>query len=256
MCKSGSSPRLLGISFKNPSKILCEVRASSSSLFAEKTFSRVSQKLPIHKLHHVIQIVSLSLIHKQDFRWDFLLAENFEYYQKLKVVVKVCTQKIEPCECETDFRVTVGVFENCVIWNSQWHLWVTKHENFCTWWKGLHSKTRKLEMGNGMMQWVNKMWSNFWDLISEASVIRAKKWPSSTTQVEAYPAAVSFQWFFNSSEYEEWKGHEEFSQTGLRSELEFLPKSSKDYGSLFCIGENAIGRQEEACVFQVNNWDF
>ena len=38
-----------------------------------------------------------------------------------------------------------------------------------------------------------------------------------------------------------------------RSELEFLPKSSKDYGSLFCIGENAIGRQEEACVFQVNN---
>ena len=106
------------------------------------------------------------------------------------------------------------------------------------------------------MGWVNKMWSNFWDLISEASVIRAKTWPSLTTQVEAYPAAVSFQWFFNSSEYEEWKGHEEFSQTGLKSELEFLPKSSKDYGSLFCIGENAIGRQEEACVFQVNNWDF
>ena len=30
-----------------------------------------------------------------------------------------------------------------------------------------------------------------------------------------------------------------------------MPKSSKDYGTLFCIGENAIGRQEEACVFQV-----
>ena len=70
-------------------------------------------------------------------------------------------------------------------------------------------------------------------------------------QVEAYPAAVSFRWFFNSSEYEEWKGHEEFSQTGLKSELQFLPKTSKDYGTLFCIGENAIGRQEEACVFQV-----
>ena len=39
-----------------------------------------------------------------------------------------------------------------------------------------------------------------------------------------------------------------------RSELKFLPKSSKDYGSLFCIGENAIGRQEEACVFQVKNF--
>ena len=72
--------------------------------------------------------------------------------------------------------------------------------------------------------------------------------------MEAYPAAVSFQWFFNSSEYEEWKGHEEFSQAGVKSELEFLPKSSKDYGSLFCIGENAIGRQEEACVFQVKNF--
>ena len=77
-----------------------------------------------------------------------------------------------------------------------------------------------------------------------------------TIKVEAYPAAVSFQWFFNSSEYEEWKGHEEFSQTGLKSELEFLPKTSKDYGSLFCIGENAIGRQEEACVFQVRKLRF
>jgi hypothetical protein len=70
-------------------------------------------------------------------------------------------------------------------------------------------------------------------------------------QVEAYPASVSFQWFFNSSEYEEWKTHSDFSQSGLKSELEFLPKTSKDYGNLFCIGENAIGRQEEPCVFQI-----
>ena len=108
---------------------------------------------------------------------------------------------------------------------------------------------------------------------------------------------MKFRWFFNSSEYEEWKTERDFTQTGLRldftqtrqqgffqpkrceisnsgvnifcktgqslkvkldsphrSELEFLPKSSKDYGSLFCIGENAIGRQEEACVFQVKNF--
>jgi len=70
-------------------------------------------------------------------------------------------------------------------------------------------------------------------------------------EVEAYPASVKFRWFFNSSEYEEWKSERDFTQIGLRSELEFLPKSSKDYGSLFCIGENAIGRQEEACVFQI-----
>jgi hypothetical protein len=69
--------------------------------------------------------------------------------------------------------------------------------------------------------------------------------------VEAYPASVSFRWFFNSSEYEEWKNEGDYSQSGLKSQLEFLPKTSKDYGTLFCLGENAIGRQEEPCVFQI-----
>ena len=35
-------------------------------------------------------------------------------------------------------------------------------------------------------------------------------------QVEAYPASVKFRWFFNSSEYEEWKSEGDFTQTGLR----------------------------------------
>ena len=35
-------------------------------------------------------------------------------------------------------------------------------------------------------------------------------------QVEAYPASVKFRWFFNSSEYEEWKTERDFTQTGLR----------------------------------------
>ena len=37
----------------------------------------------------------------------------------------------------------------------------------------------------------------------------------------------------------------------LKSQLEFLPKTSKDYGNLFCIGENTIGMQEEPCSFQI-----
>ena len=70
-------------------------------------------------------------------------------------------------------------------------------------------------------------------------------------KVEAYPSSVSFRWFFNNSEYQEWKDHGDFTQSGLKSQLEFLPKTSKDYGNLFCIGENAIGMQEEPCSFQI-----
>ena len=70
-------------------------------------------------------------------------------------------------------------------------------------------------------------------------------------KVEAYPSTVSFRWFFNNSEYQEWKDHGDFTQSGLKSQLEFLPKTSKDYGNLFCIGENAIGVQEEPCSFQI-----
>ena len=47
-------------------------------------------------------------------------------------------------------------------------------------------------------------------------------------KVEAYPSSVSFRWFFNNSEYQEWKDHGDFTQSGLKSQLEFLPKTSKD----------------------------
>ena len=69
--------------------------------------------------------------------------------------------------------------------------------------------------------------------------------------MSAHPSAVSFRWFFNNSEHQEWKDHADFSQSGLKSQIEFLPKTSKDYGNLYCIAENAIGVQSEPCSFQI-----
>ena len=69
--------------------------------------------------------------------------------------------------------------------------------------------------------------------------------------MEAHPSAVSFRWFFNNSEHQEWKDHGDFTQSGLKSQIEFLPKTSKDYGNLYCIAENAIGVQSEPCSFQI-----
>ena len=73
----------------------------------------------------------------------------------------------------------------------------------------------------------------------------------STFQVSAHPSAVSFRWFFNNSEHQEWKDHADFSQSGLKSQIEFLPRTSKDYGNLYCIAENAIGIQSQPCSFQI-----
>ena len=49
----------------------------------------------------------------------------------------------------------------------------------------------------------------------------------------------------------EWIEQDRFDQEGLKSQFHFMPKSSKDYGNLYCIGENAIGTQEEPCIFNI-----
>ncbi|KAL4709841.1 hypothetical protein ACJJTC_000328 [Scirpophaga incertulas] len=38
---------------------------------------------------------------------------------------------------------------------------------------------------------------------------------------------------------------------GSISELRYTPASERDYGALSCRGSNAVGRQEQACVFQI-----
>lgn len=35
------------------------------------------------------------------------------------------------------------------------------------------------------------------------------------------------------------------------SELIYTPKSERDYGTLSCWGKNSIGKQLEACLFQI-----
>ncbi|XP_060805155.1 synaptogenesis protein syg-2 [Amyelois transitella] len=70
--------------------------------------------------------------------------------------------------------------------------------------------------------------------------------------VHADPAEVTFLWQFNNS-------GESFNVSPARygtlngsvSELRYTPASERDYGALTCRGTNAVGRQEQPCVFQI-----
>ena len=85
--------------------------------------------------------------------------------------------------------------------------------------------------------------------------------------MEAYPAAVTFSWYFNNSEHKEAINEERFTTNGLVSTLNFAPTTNQDYGTLFCLGENAVGHQDEPCAFKIvptgkkpnyflQGWDF
>ncbi|XP_053613674.1 hemicentin-2-like isoform X2 [Plodia interpunctella] len=70
--------------------------------------------------------------------------------------------------------------------------------------------------------------------------------------VHADPSEVTFLWQFNNS-------GESFNVSPARygtvngsiSELRYTPASERDYGALTCRGANAVGRQEQPCVFQI-----
>ena len=44
---------------------------------------------------------------------------------------------------------------------------------------------------------------------------------------------------------------ERFTTNGLVSTLNFAPTTNQDYGTLFCLGENAVGHQIEPCAFKI-----
>ena len=69
--------------------------------------------------------------------------------------------------------------------------------------------------------------------------------------MDAYPAAVTFSWYFNNSEHKESINEERFSTNGLVSTLNFAPTTNQDYGTLYCLGENAVGHQDEPCAFKI-----
>ena len=70
-------------------------------------------------------------------------------------------------------------------------------------------------------------------------------------QVDAFPGAVTFSWFFNNSEHRQEIDESRFSTDGVVSTLNFTPASNQDYGTLYCSAQNAIGHQHDPCTFQI-----
>ena len=70
--------------------------------------------------------------------------------------------------------------------------------------------------------------------------------------VRSHPdEAVKFHWSFNNSDGLE-VDLERFTFNGTRSTLVYTPSNAKtDYGTVLCFANNEVGRQREACVFQV-----
>lgn len=72
--------------------------------------------------------------------------------------------------------------------------------------------------------------------------------------VTADPADVTFVWQFNNSgESFEVSQSRYGTGNGSTSELNYTPKSDRDYGTLACWGKNAIGLQAKdgPCIFQI-----
>ncbi|CAH2045584.1 unnamed protein product, partial [Iphiclides podalirius] len=70
--------------------------------------------------------------------------------------------------------------------------------------------------------------------------------------VTANPPDVVFFWQFNNSGESLDVSTAKFGiSNGSTSELNYKPQSERDYGTLSCRGTNSVGRQLEACVFQI-----
>jgi hypothetical protein len=70
--------------------------------------------------------------------------------------------------------------------------------------------------------------------------------------VTADPGDVTFVWQFNNSgESFEVEQSRFGTGNGSTSDLNYTPKSERDYGTLACWGRNTIGRQADPCVFQL-----
>ncbi|RWS28074.1 hemicentin-2-like protein [Leptotrombidium deliense] len=67
--------------------------------------------------------------------------------------------------------------------------------------------------------------------------------------VDSQPSDVSFFWKLNNTQIDAQRFHQ--SSMGLESVLHFTPATLSDYGKLKCFAENAVGQQEEPCVFNV-----
>ncbi|KAF5299117.1 hypothetical protein FQR65_LT09475 [Abscondita terminalis] len=70
-------------------------------------------------------------------------------------------------------------------------------------------------------------------------------------ELDANPKEFEYMWTFNNSEgFQQY-----FSLHRNASYLMYIPKTLKDYGVLFCKGVNAIGEQQEPCIFNITARD-
>lgn len=67
--------------------------------------------------------------------------------------------------------------------------------------------------------------------------------------VDADPPEVKFHWRFNSSS--DSSEVKRFTSNWTHSVAEHTPKSRFGYGTLYCMGENSIGRQDHPCQFTI-----
>lgn len=68
--------------------------------------------------------------------------------------------------------------------------------------------------------------------------------------VLARPKDLKFHWSFNNSAEDE-RSLSSYVSNGTRSVLTFSPTKQRDYGTVLCFANNEIGRQREACVFNI-----
>ncbi|XP_049786327.1 roundabout homolog 3-like [Schistocerca cancellata] len=69
--------------------------------------------------------------------------------------------------------------------------------------------------------------------------------------VDAAPPPRGFRWAFNNSAETLQVPQSRFNWSAAASELVYTPVADGDYGSLLCWAHNAIGQQQQPCVFHV-----
>lgn len=72
-------------------------------------------------------------------------------------------------------------------------------------------------------------------------------------KVEAHPPAHSFRWKFNNSgeTLEVVSGSHSVDKNGMSSTLRYTLAKERDYGTLSCWADNAVGSQTKPCLFQL-----
>ncbi|XP_067133355.1 protein turtle-like [Centruroides vittatus] len=68
-------------------------------------------------------------------------------------------------------------------------------------------------------------------------------------EVEADPQEVTFSWRHSNSG--DALKMINFSNHGTKSIATYIPRTERDYGTLFCWGRNSVGTQKEPCVYTV-----